>query len=142
MMAQSKSKSKRYSPRREWVPKYEVKRRDVGDLIRVRDSYYQAIGYPFDPHNREQRNVIFRVAFAEAMFHYFTITSIAKALEKDHSSVSYYVKNSSLYDGYYDFYKILKEAATCIYHLEVGSTALGMRLKENIKQYVAELESS
>ena len=81
------------------------------------------------------------VAFAEAMYHYFTMNSIAKVLEKDHSSINYYVKNSGLYAGYYDFYNMLKEAATCIYHLEVGNTALGMRLKENIKEYVQALEA-
>lgn len=139
-MAKSTSKSKKYSPRRQWVPKYEVKRNCTADLTKVRDAYYEAIGYPFTT-SREQHNVIFRVAFAEAMYHYFTMNSIAKVLEKDHSSISYYVKNSGLYAGYYDFYNMLKEAATCIYHLEVGNTALGMRLKENIKEYVQALEA-
>ena len=39
-MAKSTSKSKKYSPRRQWVPKYEVKRNCTADLTKVRDAYY------------------------------------------------------------------------------------------------------
>tara|TARA_Y100001937_G_scaffold22806_1_gene32653 strand:+ start:839 stop:1105 length:267 start_codon:yes stop_codon:yes gene_type:complete len=87
-------------------------------------------------------NVILRVAFADAMHHYFTMVSIAECLEKDHSSVCYYVKNAELYSQQFSFYKMLKETASCIYHMEVGNTAMGMRVKNNIKEYVKSLESS
>ena len=141
-MAKSKSKSRRSPLRKEWVPRYEVKRNSHEDLIRIRDIYYEAIGFPYEEtKSREHRNVIFRIAFADAMQHYYQVGTIGKALEKDHSSVSYYIKQSPLYEQWYDFYKLLREAATCIYHLEVGSTALGFRLKENIKQYVEALDA-
>ena len=136
-----KSKLRKSSPRKKWVPKYEVKRDNVDELIAVRDAYYEAIGFEFDSKRRTEKDVIFRVAYAEAMSKYFKITAIAKALEKDHTSIVHYMKQCLLYEGYYDFYKALRETATCIYHLEVGKTSLGMQLKENIKQYVEALEA-
>ena len=106
----------------------------MDELIAVRDAYYEAIGFEFDAKRRKEKDVIFRVAYAEAMSKYFRITAIAKALEKDHSSIVHYMKQCLLY-------KALRETATCIYHMEVGKTSLGMQLKENIKQYVEALEA-
>ena len=54
-------------------------------------------------------NVILRVAFADAMQHYFTIVSIAKCLGKDHNGVCYYVKNAGLYSEQFSFYKMLRK---------------------------------
>jgi len=133
---------KKSSRKKGWVPKYIVKRRSLDELCKARDAYYQAVGYEFLPQSRLQMNVILRVAFADAMHHYFTMVSIAECLEKDHSSVCYYVKNAELYSQQFSFYKMLKETASCIYHMEVGNTAMGMRVKNNIKEYVKSLESS
>lgn len=130
------------SRKKGWVPNYVVKRGSLEELTQARDAYYEAVGYDFLPDSRLQMNVILRVAFADAMQHYFTIVSIAKCLGKDHSSVCYYVKNADLYSQQFSFYKMLRETASCIYHMEVGNTAMGMRLKNNIKQYVEALESS
>ena len=54
----------------------------------------------------------------------------------------YNVKNVDLYSDQLSFYNTLRATASCIYHMEVGNTAMGMRLKNNIKQYVKALESS
>jgi len=141
-MAKSKSRLKKSSPKKGWVPNYVVKRGDLSELAQVRDAYYQAVDYEYEPKSRVQMNVILRVAFADAMQPFFTVVSIAKCLEKDHSSVCYYLRNADLYSQHFSFYKMLRETASCIYHMEVGNTSMGMRLKDNIKQYVEALESS
>ena len=101
----------------------------------------EAVDYKFEPKSRVQMNVILRVAFADAMQPFFKVVSIAECLEKDHSSVCYYLKSADLYSQHFSFYKML-ETASCIYHMEVGNTSMGMRLKDNIKKYVEALESS
>lgn len=135
-MAKLESRSRRSSQGRRWVRKYEPKGNNVEEIIKTRDLYYEAIGFECNLERREENDVLFRVAFACAMDAYYTKTSIAKALKKDHSSICHYVnKLVDIYRYHYDSFDMLVETVSCIYHMEVGSTSVGKRLRKNIKDY-------
>lgn len=135
-MAKLESKSRRSSRGRRWERKYAPKSNCVEDIIKTRDLYYEAIGFECHLNRREENDVLFRVAFANAMDPYYTKTSIAKALEKDHSSICHYVNTLvDVYKFHYDSFDMLVETVSCIYHMEVGSTSVGKRLRKNIKDY-------
>lgn len=102
------------------------------------NKYYESLGIPNNLKSRARKDLVPRVALANAIVDFYTLTSIGEAMDKDHATIIHYTKMDETYAMHYKSYVYFKKGARKICDILFGEKTLVETMLERIEQFKEE----
>lgn len=109
---------------------------------RCRKTYENRLGHTLDTKSRKRENVEERVALVAAMRPYCTVMTIAKTINKDHSSMVHNLKSHDVHMRYSPRYAVCFDLATeSVYRESVKADMIPREVPNHVREMIREVES-
>lgn len=109
---------------------------------KCRKAYENRLGHKLDTKSRKRENLEERVALISAMRPYFTVMTIAKTVDKDHSSMVHNLKSHEVHMRYSPRYAVCFDLATeSVYRESVKADMLPREVPNHVREMIREVES-
>lgn len=112
------------------------------EVTAIMNKYYDSLGIPNNLSSRARKDLVPRVALANAIVEYYTLTSIGKAMGKDHATIIHYTKMDETYSLHYKSYVYFKKGARKICEILFGEKTMVETMLERIDKFRDEFEDA
>lgn len=109
---------------------------------KCRKAYENRLGHKLDTESRKRENLEERVALIAALRPYCTVMTIAKTVNKDHSSMVHNLNSHEVHMRYSSRYAVCFDLATeSVYRESVKADIMPREVPNHVREMIREIES-